>query len=98
MHRSNYAIAALAVITFVSPSLAKDMSKAAPSAKTERSLPPGGEVKRETAGRQMGGDKIRSGDDRAGLQIETRKGEPGWDRARAEQVVVAYHRHHRHEM
>lgn len=89
MHRLNYAIAALAVIAFVSPSLAEDAPRAGPSAKTERTLPPGGEAKRETTSGRMGGD-------RAGLRVETRRGERGWGRARAEQVVIVHHRHHHH--
>ena len=54
MHRFNYVIAALAVIAFVSPSLAEDISKAGPNAKTEQTLPPGGEIKHDTAGGQTG--------------------------------------------
>ena len=55
MHRLNYAIAALAVIAFVSPSLAEDGPRAGPSAKTERTLPGGGEAKRETTSGRIGG-------------------------------------------
>jgi len=95
MHRFNYIIGALAIVAFVSPSLAQDISKAGPNAKTEQTVPPRGEVKRETAGSQMGGN-VRSGDKRAGVQVETGKGERGWDRARAEQVVVVHHHHHHH--
>jgi hypothetical protein len=86
MHRFNYVIAALAVVAFVSPSLAEDISKAGPNAKTEQTLPPGGAIKHDTAG----GGEIRGSGDR----VETRKGEPRWHRARAEQVVIADHRHH----
>lgn len=93
MHRFNYAIAALAVVAFVSPSLAEDISKAGPNAKTEQTSPPGGEVKRDAAGGRMGGE-IRSSGDRVGAQAETRKGEPRWHGARAEQVVIVDHRHH----
>ena len=56
MHGSNYVIAALAVVAFVSPSFAEGASKAGPAAKTERSVPPGGEVKRDAAGGQTGGE------------------------------------------
>ena len=93
MHRFNYVMAALAVVALVSPSLAEDISKAGPAAKTERTLPPGGEVKHETADGQTGRE-IRGSRDRAGL--ETRKGEPRWHHARAERVVVFDHRHHHH--
>jgi hypothetical protein len=95
MHRLNYAIAALAVIAFVSPSLAEDAPRAGPSAKTERTLPPGGEAKRETTSGRISGESRGSGD-RAGLRVETRRGERGWDRARAEQVVIVHHQHHHH--
>jgi hypothetical protein len=95
MHGLKYAIAALAVIAFVSPSLAEDGPRAGPNAKTERTLPPGGEAKRETTSGRMGGDTRGSGD-RAGLRVETRRGERGWDRARAEQVMIVHHRHHHH--
>jgi hypothetical protein len=87
MHRFNYVIAALAVVAFVSPSVAEDISKAGPTARTERSVPPGGEVKRDAAG-----GEIRGSGERAGL--ETRKGEPRWHHARAERVVIVDHRHH----
>jgi|SRR5271166_3380543 len=93
MHRFNYVIAALAVAAFVSPSLAEDISKAGPNAKTEQSLPPGGEVKRDAAGGQTGG-QIRGSGNRIGLQAETRKAEPRWHHARAEQIVIVDHRHH----
>jgi hypothetical protein len=95
MHRFNYAVAALAVIAFVSPSLAEDGPRAGPSAKTEPSLHVGGEAKRETTSGRMGNETRGSGD-RAGLRVETRRGERGWDRARAEQVVIVHHRHHHH--
>jgi hypothetical protein len=95
MHRFNCVIAALAVVAFVSPSLAEDTSKAGPTTKTERSLPPGGEVKHDTVGSQTGGE-IRGSTDRVGSLTEARKGEPRWHRARAEQVVVVDHRHHHH--
>jgi hypothetical protein len=94
MHRFNYAIAALAVIAFVSPSLAEDTQRAGPNAKTEQSVPLSGEAKRETTGGQMSG-KVGGGDDRAGLNVESRKGEPGWNGARAERVVSAHRGHHR---
>lgn len=95
MHRLSYVIAALAVIAFVSPSLAEDAPRAGQTAKTERSLPPGGEAKRQTTNAQMGG-KIRGSGDRTGLQAETRS---GWHGARAEQVVIGDHRHHhRHHL
>jgi hypothetical protein len=95
MNRFNWAIAALAVAAFVSPSLAGDTSKAGPTTKTERSLPTGGEVKHDAAGGQTGGE-IRGSTDRVGSLAETRKGEPRWHRARAEQVVIVDHRHHHH--
>jgi len=95
MHRLNYAIAALAVIAFVSPSLAEDAPRAGSGAKTERTLPPGGEAKRETTSGRIGGE-TRGSHDRAGLQIETRRGERGWHGARAEQVVIVHNRHHHH--
>jgi hypothetical protein len=95
MHQLNYAIAALAVIAFVSPSLAEDGPRAGPSAKTERSLHAGGEAKRETTSGGRGGE-TRGSRDRAGLRVETRRGERGWDRARAEQVVIVHRRHPRH--
>ena len=66
MYRFNYVIAALAVVAFVSPSLAEDTSKAGPTAKTERSVPPGGEVKHDAAGGQTGSE-IRGSGERAGL-------------------------------
>ena len=101
MHRFNYVIAAVVVAALVSPSLAEDASKAGPAAKTERSLPTGGEVKHDAAGSQTGGE-IRGSTDRVGSHAEARKGELGWHRARAEQVVNVDHRHHRrhyqHEM
>jgi hypothetical protein len=68
--------------------------KSRPTAQTERSVPPGGEVKHDAAGGQTGGESRGSGE-RAGL--ETRKGEPCWHRARAERVVIGDHRHqHNH--
>ena len=96
MHRLSYVIAALAVIGFVSPSLAEDAPKAGQTAKTERSSPAGGEARHE-------GGKIGGSGDRAGMQAETGKGGPGWHGARAEQVVVGdrrhhHHRHHHHAM
>ena len=93
MHRFNYVIGALAVVAFVSPSLAEDISKAGPKAKTEQTLAPGGEVKRDAVGGQMG-PEIRGSGDRVGAQVETRKGEPRWHRARAEQVVIVHRHHH----
>ena len=93
MHRFNYVIAALAVIAFVSPSLAEDISKAGPNAKTEQTLPPGGEVKRDAVGGQTSRE-IRGSGDRVGAQVETRKGEPRWHRAHAEQVVIVHRHHH----
>jgi hypothetical protein len=92
MNRFNCVVAALAVIAFVSPSLAEDASRTGPSAKTERGLPAGGQAKHETVSGQ-----IRS-DDRAGLQGESRKSENGWNRARAEVVFAhrGHHHHHRH--
>jgi hypothetical protein len=87
MHRLSYVIAAFTVIALVSPSLAEDAPKAGQTAKTERSLPAGGEARHE-------GGKI--GGDRAGLQAETGKGGPGWHGARAEQVVIGDRRHHHH--
>ena len=95
MNRLNWVIAALAVVAFVSPSLAEDTSKAGPTTKTERSLPPGGEVKHEAAGGQTGGE-IRGSTDRVGSLAETRKGEPRWHRSRAEQVVIVHRHHHYH--
>src|SRR5580704_15654974 len=95
MNRLNWVIAALAVVAFVAPSLAADTSKAGPTTKTERSLPPGGGVKHEAASGQTGGE-IRGSTDRVGSLAETRKGEPHWHRAHAEQVVVVDHRHHYH--
>src|SRR6185437_2073489 len=62
-----------------------------PNAKTEQTLPPNGEVKRDAAGPQMGGG-IRGA--RVGSQVETRKVEPRWHRVRAKQVVIVNHRHH----
>src|SRR5690242_15768386 len=91
MYRFNCVIAALAVVAFVSPSLAEDTSKAGPTAKSERSVRPGGEVKHDAAGGQTGGE-IRGSGERAGL--ETRKGEPRWHHARAERVMIVDHRHH----
>jgi hypothetical protein len=84
MHRLSYVIAAFTVIALVSPSLAEDAPKAGQTAKTERSLPAGGEARHE-------GGKI--GGDRAGLQAEAGKGGPGWHGARAEQVVIGDRRH-----
>ena len=95
MNRFNCVIAAFAVVAFVSPSLAEDTLKVGPNAKTERTLPPGGEVKHD-AGRGQTGGEIRGSGDRVGSYAETRKGEPRWHRARAEQVVVVDHRHHHH--
>ncbi|HLG84504.1 MAG TPA: hypothetical protein VKY22_26140 [Bradyrhizobium sp.] len=95
MNRSNYVIAALAVVAFASPSLAEDISKAGPNAKTEQTLRPGGEVKSDATGGQAGGE-IRGSGARVGSQVETRKGEPRWHRAHAEQVVIVDHRRHRH--
>jgi hypothetical protein len=95
MNRFNWAIAALAVFAFVSPSLAEDTSKAGPTTKTERSLPTGGGVKHDAAGGQTGGE-IRGSTDRVGSLSETRKGELRWHHARAEQVVIVDHRHHHH--
>jgi len=91
MNRLNWVIAALAVVAFVSPSFAEGASKAGPAAKTERSVPPGGEVKRDAAGGQTGGE-IRGSGEQAGF--ETRKGEPRWHHARAERVMIVDHRHH----
>jgi hypothetical protein len=95
MHRFNCVIAALAVVAFVSPSLAEDISKAGPKANTEQTLPPGGEVKRDAAGGQTS-PEIRGSGDRVGAQLETRKGEPRWHRSRAEQVVIVHRHHHYH--
>ena len=95
MHRLSCAIAALAVIAFVSPSLAEDGPRTGPGAKTERTLPRGGEAKHETTSGRIGGETRGSGD-RAGSRVETRRGDRGWDRARAEQVVIVHHRHHHH--
>jgi hypothetical protein len=93
MHRLNYVIAALAVVAFVSPSLAEDTSTAGPNARTEHTLPAAGQVKRDAAGRQTSGE-IRGSGDRVGSQVEPRKGEPRWHHARAERVVIVDHRHH----
>jgi hypothetical protein len=95
MHRFKCAIAALAVIVFVPPSVAEDGPRAGPSAKMERSLRAGGEAKCETTSGRMGGETRGSGE-RAGLRVETRRAERGWDLARAEQVVIVHHRHHYH--
>jgi hypothetical protein len=87
MHRFKYAFAALAVVAFVSPSLAQDASKAVPNAKSDQGSPAGGEVKHDATG---------GGADRTGSQVEMRKDEPRLNRARAEQMVVGDHHHHRH--
>jgi hypothetical protein len=95
MHRFNYVIAALAVVAFVSPSLAEDISNAGPKVKTEQTSPAGGEVKRDAAGGQTGRE-IRGSGDRVGSQAEMRKGEPRWHHSRAEQVVIVHRHHHYH--
>jgi hypothetical protein len=87
MHRFNCVIAALAVVALVSPSLAEDISKSGPTAKTDQGVPSGGEIKHNAAG-----GEIRGSGDRAGL--EARKGEPRWHHARAERVVIFDRRHH----
>jgi hypothetical protein len=95
MNRFNYVIAALAVVALVSPSFAEDNSRVGPTAKTERTLPPGGEVKRDAGGGQTAGE-LRGSGDRVASYAETRKGDARWHRARAEQAIIVDHRHHHH--
>jgi hypothetical protein len=85
MHRLSYVIAALTVIALVSPSLAEDAPKAGQTAKTERSLPAGGEARHE-------GGKIGGSGDRAGLQGARAEQVVVGDRRHH------HHRHHHHAM
>lgn len=93
MNRFKYAVAALAVIAFVSPSLAEDM-KGGPTTRTEQSMPAGGDAKHDAMGDVRTGGAVNGGR-RHDAQLESRRGSPRWHHARAE-VVVSGHRHHRH--
>jgi hypothetical protein len=94
MIKLGYALAALAAVAFVTPSIAQDKPKADITVKQDNV--PGGEVKRVEGKREEG---------RAPAGGEMRRdGERRWHRAHAEPVVIIHrrdrhhHHHHHHEM